>query len=335
MNWMIYFTWIPSGPPSPFFSPPRSFAAKSECHDWSNGTTPRTSCSPPSGPQICAVERFCRENSTQLIGSSTGQKWNQLFRMQAQKKKKPPSAFKQHHHIHRRSLCFDEFPAAGWLLFPGLASDKSLCPSTLAAIVIRQHIHNVCWSSCSALAKRPARARYSLNVWAEGSRGAWEVKIKKTCAWGSRAKECRLSFIPYLLRDPGLEHMHARPKSNRRMVMYNFEVAYTVKAFLRGLCCGMQIRDVKDLNCVPNIYKNTIEILWHGYENIADSLLNVRLRRHSKTYTACHPLHFNRLTVKDAIGLSFFFFISLLLSALTTDRHTLPCSLPPARLRTK
>lgn len=251
------------------------------------------------------------------------------------KEKKTPSAFKQHHHIHRRSLCFDEFPAAGWLLFPGLASDKSLCPSTLAAIVIRQHIHNVCWSSCSALAKRPARARYSLNVWAEGSRGAWEVKIKKTCAWGSRAKECRLSFIPYLLRDPGLEHMHARPKSNRRMVMYNFEVAYTVKAFLRGLCCGMQIRDVKDLNCVPNIYKNTIEILWHGYENIADSLLNVRLRRHSKTYTACHPLYFNRLTVKDAIGLSFFFFISLLLSALTTDRHTLPCSLPPARLRTK
>lgn len=42
-------------------------------------------------------------------------------------------------------------PSSSWLLFPGFISNKSICPSILGATFTRQHIHNVCWSSCSTL----------------------------------------------------------------------------------------------------------------------------------------------------------------------------------------
>lgn len=77
-----------------------------------------------------------------------------------------------------------------------------------------------------------------LNRWLPRS---LEVKIK-TCAWGLRAQNAiySSSFISSGISAWGLRvleaHAHSA-KNNSQMVIYNFEVAYSMKAFHCERCC--------------------------------------------------------------------------------------------------
>lgn len=121
-----------------------------------------------------------------------------------------------------------------------LKKKKILCSYILGATFTRQHIRK-CLLVKLFYSLWLARARYSfkcLNRWLPRS---LEVKIK-TCAWGLRAQNAiySSSLISSGIPAWGLmvlgAHAHLA-KNNSQMVIFNFEVAYRMKAFHCEQCC--------------------------------------------------------------------------------------------------
>lgn len=192
----------------------------------------------PERPTNMCSGGFCSENSGKLISSSIDQKLTQLVRC-TQLKDVCRRALEQYHHILCRSATVsDEFLVVDSYFL--VSSQTNL----FALLSWELHLLDsafVMFAGQAALLSLAGESKVffkCLNRWLPRS---LEVKIK-TCAWGLRAQNAiySSSLISSGIPAWGLmvleAHAHSA-KYNSQMVIHNFEVAYSMKAFPCKHCC--------------------------------------------------------------------------------------------------